>query len=182
MGASGHNSYYSVLYGLASVIIVLILLGSISLIYNAFSISVSDRTRQFGILSSVGATRRQLRSSVLYEALLLGGIGVPLGNLGYDSVYRKVCYAGHRWGDDNGRRISNPYHAYLLAVDADILADWNGDGTGIRMDSGVPCDKSIGRGSDSRQSGYPGRQGKTSWKPSDLPDLWFGRTSGRKIF
>ncbi len=78
-GASGHNSYYSVLYGLASVIIVLILLGSISLIYNAFSISVSDRTRQFGILSSVGATRRQLRSSVLYEALLLGGIGVPLG-------------------------------------------------------------------------------------------------------
>ena len=48
---------------------------------DAFSISVSDRTRQFGLLSSIGATKRQLRSSVLYEALLVGGIGVPLGIL-----------------------------------------------------------------------------------------------------
>ena len=51
-GASSHSSYYTVLYGLAAVIIFLILFGSISLIYNAFSISVSDRTRQFGLLSS----------------------------------------------------------------------------------------------------------------------------------
>lgn len=80
-GASNHNSFYTVLYGMAAIIIVLILFGSVALIYNAFSISISDRTRQFGLLASVGATKKQLRSSVLYEAMVVGGIGVPLGIL-----------------------------------------------------------------------------------------------------
>ncbi|MBR6006594.1 MAG: ABC transporter permease, partial [Clostridia bacterium] len=50
-------------------------------IYSAFSISVSERTKQFGLLSSVGATRSQIRSSVLTEALTLSAIGIPLGVL-----------------------------------------------------------------------------------------------------
>jgi putative ABC transport system permease protein len=53
--------------------------GSILLIFNAFSISVSERTRQFGILSSVGATRKQLRKSVLTEGFYISVIGIPLG-------------------------------------------------------------------------------------------------------
>ncbi len=64
------------IYGFAGVLIFLIAFGSISLIYNSFAISVSERTRQFGILKSVGATKKQIRRSVLYEALLLGGIGI----------------------------------------------------------------------------------------------------------
>ena len=52
-----------------------------SLIYSAFSISVSERTRQFGLLRSVGATRGQLRRSVLYEAGVISAIGIPLGIL-----------------------------------------------------------------------------------------------------
>ena len=55
--------------------------GSILLIYNAFSISVSERTKQFGLLSSIGATKRQLLRSVLFEALFLSVIGIPLGIL-----------------------------------------------------------------------------------------------------
>ncbi|MBQ7916234.1 MAG: ABC transporter permease [Firmicutes bacterium] len=78
-GASMYSGYFQVLYGFAAVIIVLILFGSVSLIYNAFSISVSDRTKQFGLLSSIGATKRQLRSSVIFEAMVVGCIGVPLG-------------------------------------------------------------------------------------------------------
>ena len=58
---------------------ILILIGSVSLIYNAFSISISERTRQFGILSSVGATKKQLAASVRFEAFAVGLIGVPLG-------------------------------------------------------------------------------------------------------
>ena len=57
------------------------MLGSVSLIYSAFSISVSERTRQFGLLRSVGATRGQLRRSVLYEAGVISAIGIPLGIL-----------------------------------------------------------------------------------------------------
>ncbi len=59
----------------------IVLIGSVSLIYNAFSISVTERTRQFGLLSSVGATKKQLRRSVLFEGLLVGSIGIPLGLL-----------------------------------------------------------------------------------------------------
>lgn len=80
-GYSGESTYNRVLFGLAIILIAIIMFGSISLIYNAFSISVSERTKQFGLLSSIGATRRQLTGSVLFEALFLGCIGIPLGIL-----------------------------------------------------------------------------------------------------
>lgn len=67
--------------GFLVILILLIAFGSISLIYNSFSISVSERTKQFGILKSVGATRKQIRGTVLYEALLLCAIGIPIGML-----------------------------------------------------------------------------------------------------
>ena len=78
-GASKYDGFYSILYGLGGIFIALIMFGSISLIYNAFAISVSERTKQFGLLVSIGATKRQIRSSVIYEALVLSIIGIPLG-------------------------------------------------------------------------------------------------------
>lgn len=81
MGVSGYASFAAVLGGLAAILIALIMFGSVSLIYNAFSISVSERTKQFGLLISIGATKKQIRSSVIYEALLLSAIGIPLGAL-----------------------------------------------------------------------------------------------------
>lgn len=81
MGISGYGSFVAVFGGLAAILIALIMFGSVSLIYNAFSISVSERTKQFGLLISVGATKKQIRSSVIYEALLLSAIGIPLGAL-----------------------------------------------------------------------------------------------------
>lgn len=81
MGISRYASFVAVFGGLAAILIALIMFGSVSLIYNAFSISVSERTKQFGLLISVGATKKQIRSSVIYEALLLSAIGIPLGAL-----------------------------------------------------------------------------------------------------
>ena len=78
-GVFNTESYNILLYGFAGVLVFLISFGSISLIYNSFSISVSERTRQFGILKSVGATKKQIRRSVLYEALLLSAVGIPIG-------------------------------------------------------------------------------------------------------
>ena len=80
-GYSGESRYNDVMYSLAVILIGIIMFGSISLIYNAFSISVSERTKQFGLLASIGATKRQLTGSVLFEALFLGCIGIPLGIL-----------------------------------------------------------------------------------------------------
>lgn len=78
-GVSSNIAFNRVLYSFAGILIMLIMFGSVSLIYNAFSISVSERTRQFGILKSVGATKRQMRHSVIYEGMLLGIIGIPVG-------------------------------------------------------------------------------------------------------
>lgn len=80
-GSVRNGNLVTVIYGFAGVLCFLIAFGSISLIYNSFSISVSERTKQFGILKSVGATKKQIRSSVLYEALLLDIIAVPIGLL-----------------------------------------------------------------------------------------------------
>jgi len=80
-GVSTHDNFYSVLFSLAAIVTVLIIFGSVSLIYNAFSISISERTRQFGLLSSVGATKKQLRGSVFFEAFAVSVIGIPLGIL-----------------------------------------------------------------------------------------------------
>ena len=75
------DNTYDFLMGFAGVIIIIVMVASISLIYNAFAISVSERTRQLGLLSSVGATKRQKRTSVYFEGLFIGAIGVPLGIL-----------------------------------------------------------------------------------------------------
>lgn len=81
MGTSEQEHFNAVVYGLVAILIGIIMLGSISLIYNAFSISVSERTKAFGLLSSIGATKKQMRKSVGYEAGFLCLIGVPLGIL-----------------------------------------------------------------------------------------------------
>lgn len=80
-GVSQYETYTSSLNGMIIILIVIIMTGSIALIYNAFSISVSERTVQFGLLSSIGATKKQIRKSVRFEALVLGLIGIPLGIL-----------------------------------------------------------------------------------------------------
>ncbi|MBQ3860538.1 MAG: ABC transporter permease, partial [Clostridia bacterium] len=78
-GSFGNSSMTTALYGFTGVLVFLVAFGSVFLIYNSFSISVSERTRQFGILKSVGATKKQIRHSVLYEAFLLSAAAIPGG-------------------------------------------------------------------------------------------------------
>ena len=80
-GTFAVNGFSTMLYSLAAIVIGLIMFGSVALIYNAFSISVSERTKQFGLLSSIGATKKQLKKMVLFEALAVSAVGIPLGIL-----------------------------------------------------------------------------------------------------
>ena len=68
-----------VLYGIAGVVIVIIVVSSVFVIRNSFSISVSEKTKQYGMLSSVGATKKQIRKTVLLEGFYIGVIAIPLG-------------------------------------------------------------------------------------------------------
>ncbi|WP_346696402.1 ABC transporter permease [Thermophilibacter mediterraneus] len=78
-GLEGGRVIFDSLTQFAAVLAVVIVVAAVSLISNAFTISISERTRQFGLLSSLGASRRQLRGTVLVEAAALGALGVPLG-------------------------------------------------------------------------------------------------------
>ncbi len=79
LGISDGRPIWGTLWMVAAVLAVVIVAASVSLIYNSFAISVAERTRQFGLLASLGASRRQLRRTVLAEALVLDLVGVPLG-------------------------------------------------------------------------------------------------------
>lgn len=81
LGVSDDTLFNTLLYSIGGVLLILIMTGSVFMIYNSFNISLSERTHQFGILMSVGATARQLRGSVLFEGLCIGVIGIPLGIL-----------------------------------------------------------------------------------------------------
>ncbi|UKS64832.1 FtsX-like permease family protein [Rossellomorea marisflavi] len=78
-GVSNNDNLNATLFGMASIIVGIILIGSVALIYNAFAISVSERARHLGMLSSVGATKIQKRNSVFFEGAIIGLISIPIG-------------------------------------------------------------------------------------------------------
>lgn len=78
-GVTNRSDLNMLLYSMTAIIMSIIIVGSVSLIYNAFAISVSERSRHLGMLSSVGATRRQKRNSVFFEGTIIGLISIPLG-------------------------------------------------------------------------------------------------------
>lgn len=78
-GVTDDGGLRKTLYGFVGIIMTVIVIGSISLIYNAFAISVSERSRYLGMLASVGATKRQKRNSVFFEGFIIGGISIPIG-------------------------------------------------------------------------------------------------------
>lgn len=79
MGLGANVSIWSTFSALIYILSGVILLACVSLIFNAFNISVAERIRQFGLLSSVGASRGQLRRAVLLEACIVAVLGIPLG-------------------------------------------------------------------------------------------------------
>lgn len=81
-GESSNHTYNRLLYAMAGILMAIIMVASVSLIHNAFSISISERTKQFGLLKSAGATRKQILRSVFFEAGILCIIGIPIGIIG----------------------------------------------------------------------------------------------------
>ena len=79
LGISQSESIKSLIMGIAAALLLIIAVGAISLIYNAFAISVSERTKELGLLSSIGATQKDIRTIVYSEALLLGTVAIPIG-------------------------------------------------------------------------------------------------------
>lgn len=79
------------------VVLILIVIASVMLIYNAFGMSLSERVRYLGMLASVGATKSQKRKSVYFEGAILGAIGIPVGILaGILGISITLKLVGHK--------------------------------------------------------------------------------------
>lgn len=72
---------FKALFTVAAVVALIIILTSVYCIKNSFNISITEKIRQYGMLASVGATRRQIKSSVKTGAAMLGVVGIPVGTM-----------------------------------------------------------------------------------------------------
>ena len=122
LGIVDNSNLTIVLTGLLGILIAVIMAGSITLIYNAFSISLRERTVQFGLLSSIGATKKQLRRAMRYEAFFVSAVGIPLGLLaGVGGIGVTLHYIGKgltNWihGTKQGIPLYVPVWALALAA------------------------------------------------------------------
>ena len=105
----------------AGIVIGIIIFTSVFCIKNSFDISITEKTKQYGILRSIGATRKQIRKNVFYEASVLGTIGIPLGILsGFLASYVLILisnyYLKDMFVDDLKLNFSFSFTAVLVAT------------------------------------------------------------------
>lgn len=90
------------------IVLLIIIIASVALIYNAFGMSLNERVRYLGMLSSVGATAKQRKQSVYFEGLLLGAVGIPCGLLGGIGIAAALAKAAGKLGGFlGGTRFEN---------------------------------------------------------------------------
>lgn len=81
-GESTYGNVMTTMVSMMMIMLSLVSIGCIIVIYNSFAISVMERKKEFGLLSSIGTTKRQLSHMVFFEAVVVGVIGIILGILG----------------------------------------------------------------------------------------------------
>lgn len=179
-GTAPFDSFLTAFYSLAAIIIALIVFGSVSLIYNAFSISVSERTRQFGLLSSVGATRKQLRRMVLFEALAVSIVGIPLGILvGIGGIGITLLLIGDKFFSivrvDIPMRLCVSWQAVVIAAVIALVTVLISAWIPSKRATGVSAVEAIRQSMDIKVSGRPVRTSKLAYKLFGLPGVLAGK-------
>lgn len=79
LGISQNENIKSLVTGLAAALLIIVGIGAVSLIYNAFAVSVTERTKEIALLSSIGAAKKEIRTIIIFEALILGTLAIPFG-------------------------------------------------------------------------------------------------------
>ena len=179
-GTAPFDSFLTAFYSLAAIIIALIVFGSVSLIYNAFSISVSERTRQFGLLSSVGATRKQLRRMVLFEALAVSAVGIPLGILvGIGGIGITLLLIGDKFFSivrvDIPMRLCVSWQAVVIAAVIALVTVLISAWIPSKRATRVSAVEAIRQSMDIKVSGRPVRTSKLAYKLFGLPGVLAGK-------
>lgn len=120
--ASTYNNINDSITKIIIFVTSLVIICTIATVYNAFSISISERKKQFGILNSIGATKSQTTKLVLMEAFIVSIIGIPLGlvsgTFAIDIVFRMIgsLYGSSIIGELGLRVVYSPTVIMLSAM------------------------------------------------------------------
>ena len=112
----------SMLIKVVSIVILIIMGTSIFVIRNAFAISTTEKTKMIGMLKSIGATKKQIKKSIVTEGMILGIIAIPLGILsGILADYILVIIVNllvgdFMFGDMNGMVFKVSFIAILVSI------------------------------------------------------------------
>ena len=174
-GVSEYDNFLTMLYGLVAIVIGLIMFGSVSLIYNAFSISVSERTKQFGLLSSIGATKRQLKYSVIFEALAVSVIGIPIGIIsGIAGIGVTLIFVGNKFmslGFPVKMELSVSFASIIIATIVALITVLISAWIPSKRATNVSAVEAIRQNSDIHTQGKPVKTSKLMYKLFGLPGM-----------
>lgn len=128
-GASLDDETLKTIYGLGAFIMGMVLVSSVFVIRNGFAISITERLKQYGMLSSIGATKKQIKKSVYFEGFILGFIGIPLGILsGIFAIYILVNVVNYILKDYVSRGTLLTYgmswSAIVISIIVSVVTIW----------------------------------------------------------
>lgn len=128
-GASLDDETLKTIYGLGAFIMGIVLVSSVFVIRNGFAISITERLKQYGMLSSIGATKKQIKKSVYFEGFILGLIGIPLGILsGIFAIYILVNVVNYILKDYVSRGTLLTYgmswSAIVISIIVSVVTIW----------------------------------------------------------
>ena len=120
-GVTRAEDTMTVLYGMVGIVIVIIIVSSVFVIRNSFAISITEKMKQYGMLASIGATKKQIKNNVLFEGFILGLIGIPIGILcGMLATYILLKITTLLLGEQllNGLKLifSMPIEAIIISI------------------------------------------------------------------
>ncbi|MDO4362990.1 MAG: FtsX-like permease family protein, partial [Clostridia bacterium] len=142
--AYGKGSIVATLMPLVIFVLIIIMAASVVLIYNAFAMSLSEKVKYLGMLSSVGATKKQKQLSIYYEGFILALFGIPVGigagvlgiGITLKAIGKKIISTGMIMGvtDENVHmQVKFPIWALLIVLALSIIT--------IFISSSIPARK-----------------------------------------
>lgn len=114
LGASSYDNINTTLILIVGLVASLVIIATIATIYNSFSIALSERKKQFGILNSIGATKSQVMKLVFLEGFLVSIVGIPIGllsgTIAIDIVFKviKTFFKTSAFGELELRVVFSP--------------------------------------------------------------------------
>ena len=110
---------------LGALVVGLIIIAAIFTIRNSFNISTTERTREFGMLSSVGATPRQIRRSVILEAIIIGVYAIPIGLVvGTIATYILLGITSNLLSAETAMTFFVPWWAIAIDIASGFVIVW----------------------------------------------------------